>query len=145
MLHDALSHNMLLFTSLVPQGQQVLSPSAVLDLLLHNRATRGFSNVDTLVHTLFDSGISLAIRAVYESGWRQYQKFCTQYHIAPLPVNETSQSAFAAHLSQSVSPRTIQSCLCAVRLYHIRAGQLEPTFNSSPRLKYIRVSGWYSA
>jgi hypothetical protein len=39
---DALSRdNMLLFASLVPQGQQVLIPLVTLDLLLHNRPDWG--------------------------------------------------------------------------------------------------------
>ena len=85
---------------------------------------------------LFDRGISPATRAVYNSGWRQYIKFCNQYHMIPLPASEESQTAFAAHLSQSVSPRTVQSYLCAVRFFHIRVGLPEPT-GSSPRLGYV--------
>ena len=39
---DALSrNNMLLFNSLVPQGRQFLIPSAILDLLVHNRPDWG--------------------------------------------------------------------------------------------------------
>jgi len=40
--------------------------------------------LDPLVHKLFDQGISTATRAVYQSGWRQYQKFCIQFNVAPL-------------------------------------------------------------
>lgn len=74
---------------------------------------------------------------MYNSGWRQYTRFCTQYLITPLPLTEASQAAFAAHLSQSVSPRTIQSYLCAIRFFHIRAGLPEPSGISSPRLNYV--------
>ena len=57
--------------------------------------------------------------------------------MTPLPVNEASQAAFAAYLSQTVSPQTIQSDLSAVRFFHLRAGLPEPPGTSSPRLNYI--------
>ena len=36
-----------------------------------------------------------------------------------------------------MSPRTIQSYLCAVKFFHIRAGLSEPAGSASPRLKYV--------
>ena len=74
---------------------------------------------------------------MYESGWRHYDKFCTQFGVTPLPLTEEALAVFAAHLSQSVSVRTVRSYLSAVRFYHVRAGLPEPALSASPKLSYV--------
>ena len=95
----------------------------------------GLTSLDPLVHQLLDQGHSPATRAVYQSGWCQYQHFCCHFNITPLPITEHSQVAFAAYLSQSVSAGIVHSYLCAVRFYQIRAGLPDPT--PPPKLSYI--------
>ena len=57
--------------------------------------------------------------------------------MTPLPLTEHSQTAFAAYLSQSVSPKTMRAYLCALGFYQIRAGLPDPTLTTSPKLTYI--------
>ena len=122
---DALSRsNMLLFNSCTA-GPTVLCSISNIGSTSPQQARLGFSSLDKLVQTLFDRGISPTTRAVYDSGWRQYIKFCNQYHITPLPASKESQTAFAAHLSQLVNPRIVQSYLCALRFFQIQAGLLQ--------------------
>ena len=60
-----------------------------------------------------------------------------KFNVAPLPLTEDSQTAFAAYLSQSVSASTVRSYLCAIRFYQIRAGLPDPALPSSPKLSYV--------
>ena len=83
-----------------------------------------------------DSPLPL-IKAVYQSGWRQYQRFCHQFNITPLPLTEHSQTAFAAYLSQSISAGTVRSYLFAIRFYQIWAGLPDPNIPCSPKLSYV--------
>ena len=114
-----------------------MHPPSSVGLASPLQARLGLSGVDKLVQDLFDQRISTATRSVYDSGWRRYLQFCNECNIAPLPVNQDSQAAFAAYLSQSVSPRTIRSYLCAIRFYRIRARLPDPTCSLSARLQYM--------
>ena len=97
----------------------------------------GLTMLDPLVHQLFDQGLSPATKAVYQSGWRQYQHFCRQFNIIPLPLTEHSKTAFAAYLSESDSAGTIRSYLCVIRFYQIQAGLPAPNILSSSKLSYV--------
>ena len=90
-----------------------------------------------VVRSFFDQGISEATRAVYQSGWRQYTKFCTEFTLSPLPLTEHTLCQFAAVLSESVSWGTICSYLSALRFYQICAGLPDPSLASLPRLAYL--------
>ena len=57
--------------------------------------------------------------------------------MSSVPGTWPSQAAFAAHLSQSMRPLTIQSYLGAVSFNQIQAGLPHPSTASSPRLQYI--------
>ena len=52
----------------------------------------GLSKLDHTVQSLINRGLSTATQATYESGKRKYQSFCRQFHLAPLPVSESSMS-----------------------------------------------------
>ena len=64
-------------------------------------------------------------------------KFCSQFGISPLPLQEESLCRFVAGLSESVSWGTIRSYLSALRFYQIAAGLPDPTIASFPRLSYL--------
>ena len=116
---DALSRNNLsLFHSLVPQSQQVSLPQVILDLVINSRLDWG-SQAWTYLFTHSDQGLSPATKAIYMSGWHQYERFCNQMNITPLPLTEHSQTVFATYLSQSFSTKTIRSYLCALSFYQI--------------------------
>ena len=93
--------------------------------------------MDSVVSSLFNQGISRSTRAVYQSGWRQYIHFCTQYTLSPLPLTEHTLCQFATVLSQSVSVGTIRSYLSALRFQQISVGLSDPAYTSFPRLSYV--------
>ena len=65
--------HVLLFTSLVPQSQQVLTPITNFGSASPQQARLMFSRLDK---PLFDRGIFPATRAVHDSGWQWYIKLC---------------------------------------------------------------------
>ena len=100
---DALSRNDLTtFLSLVPQTPQVVIPQAILNLLVCNKSTcMGLSRLDHTVQSLINRGLSTTTLATYESGKRKYQSFCRQFHLAPLPVSESTLCRFVLFLFSS--------------------------------------------
>lgn len=101
--------------------------------------------LDPLVPQVFDKGLSPATKTVYQSVLCQYQWFCLQFDITPLPLTEHSQTAFAVYLSLSVSAGTMQSYLCAITLYQIRAGVPDPTLPYPPLLSFPVLKGNHPA
>ena len=86
-----------------------------------------------IVQELLDYGISRTIHAVYQSGWRQYTRFCSQTALTPFPLSEQDLCHFAAILSQTVAWKTIS----VLRYFQIRAGLPDPSLSSFPQLNYI--------
>ena len=84
-----------------------------------------------------DRGIANSTRAVYQSGWRQYLKFCQDQTQPPLPLYEHILCRFTAVMSQTVSWKTIRVYLSALRFFQIRAGLPDPSLTSFPRLTYV--------
>ena len=74
------------------------------------------------------------MQAVYQSGWRQYTRFCSKFNLAPLPLIEHTLCQFAASLSESVGWGMIRSYLSALRFYQISSGLPDP---STSRLTYL--------
>lgn len=97
----------------------------------------GLQRLDQGISRLFDQGISESTRATYQSGWRQYIKFCEKFHLPTLPLTEHTLCQFLRFLSNSVCWGTIRSYLSALRFWQIRAGFHDPSLSSFPRLEYV--------
>ena len=93
--------------------------------------------MDDIIQELLDHGISRTTHAVYQSGWRQYTRFCSQTALTPLPLSEQNLCRFAAILSQTVAWKTIRIYLSALRYFQIRAGLPDPSLSSFPQLNYV--------
>ena len=66
-------------------------------------------------------------RRTYQAGITQFQRFCSNYNLHPLPASALTLRYFAAHLSTSVKHSTIKLYLSALRLFHIECGYPDPT------------------
>ena len=75
----------------------------------------GLRRLDSTVQALISQGVAESTRAVYQSGWRHYSRFCSKYSLSLLPLNEHIICQFAAELSESVSCGTIRSYLSGLR------------------------------
>ena len=93
--------------------------------------------MDLLVQELLDKSISKATRSVYQSGWRQYSRFCDSLGQSPLPLMESTLCRFAAVMSRTVTWGTIKSYLSALRFFQIRSGLPGPSLSPTPRLTYV--------
>ena len=93
--------------------------------------------MDLLVQELLDKSISKATRAVYQSGWCQYSRFCDSLGQSPLPLMESTLCRFAAVMSRTVTWVTIKSYLSALRFFQIRSGLPDPSLSPTPRLTYV--------
>ena len=93
--------------------------------------------MDRLVYDLLDQRISKSTHSVYQSGWRQYVKFCRDHGHPPLPLSEHILCQFAAVMSQSITWKTLRSYLSALRFFQIHANLPDSSLSSFPRLTYI--------
>lgn len=66
-------------------------------------------------------------RRTYRAGIAQFLKFCSQYHLSPLPATPLTLRYFCAHLSTSVKHCTLKVYISALRLFHIENGHSDPT------------------
>ena len=108
---DAISHNNLaLFLSRShPTDPPHSHPSGSDGSPSHRDTQLGLMGVDHRIRVLFNQGISAAMRAAYQSGWRQYCKFCEKNGLCLLPLNEPTICKLAAVMSESVGGGTIHS------------------------------------
>ena len=96
------------------------------------------SRLDHTVQSLINRGLSTATLATYESGKRKYQSFCRQFHLAPLPVSESTLCRFVSFLfSSHLTYTTIKSYLAAIRHLQIIHGLPDPSLASFPCLGYM--------
>ena len=72
-------------------------------------------------------GVAPSTRRTYQAGITQFQRFCSNYNLHPLPASALTLRYFAAHLSTSVKHSTIKLYLSALRLFHIECGYPDPT------------------
>lgn len=97
----------------------------------------GIPHLDSTVRTLIERGVAKSTLTSYNSGKRRYLGFCAQFHLHPLPVNESVLCSFVAFLfSSSLSYQSIRSYLSAVRHLQITNGLPDPAMGSFPLLDY---------
>lgn len=101
-------------------------PTSSARLTRHQETQLGLQQLDDRIHILVNRGIADNTRAVYQSGWRQYTKFCGKFGLSTLPLTEYTLCQFATTLSESVSWGTIRSYLSALRFFQISAGLSDP-------------------
>ena len=98
----------------------------------------GLSRLEHTVQSLINRGLFTATLATYESGKRKYQSFCRQFHLAPLPVSESTLCRFVSFLfSSHLTYTTIKSYLAAIRHLQITHGLPDPSLASFPCLGYM--------
>ena len=82
-----------------------------------------------LAPPIFDQRISPSTRAIYQSGWCDYHKFCAQFGVTPLPLLRTPKLlSLLTFSNQSVSARTCHHQVLS------RAGL--PDLYITPKLSY---------
>lgn len=110
--------NIPLFLSLTPQCPRCSNPKAVTDLLVEQQPNcMGLRGMGKAISDLFIQRLPPpppATTAVYKSGWRRYRLFCSQHSLTHLLVSEDQLCVFVAHLSRSVTAKTIRSYLSTV-------------------------------
>ena len=95
--------------------------------------------MEETVQRLFDLGIAPSTSRVYRSAQNRYLRFCSQFHLSNLPLNEDTLSLYVAFLSlQGVKHQSVKSYLSALRHMQIEAGGGDPFGPGRfPRLEYI--------
>lgn len=63
--------------------------------------------------------------------------FCTQFHLSPLPITESTLCRYVAFLTPSLCYQSIKSYLSAVRHFQIMSGGPDPAFSSFAHLDYV--------
>ncbi len=91
------------------------------------------------------TGIDLKLRSILRNGYRpstsrtyasiqtRFIKFCTLFHLDPLPATELSILRFMAHLTPGVSASSMQVYLAAIRSMHVVNGFPAPPI-TTPRI-----------
>ena len=72
-------------------------------------------------------GVAPTTRRTYQAGVAQFLRFCSRYHLPPIPASPLTHRYFAAYLSLSVKHSTIKIYLAALRQLHIESGYTDPT------------------
>ena len=93
--------------------------------------------MDKVVSGLLTRGVADSTLATYESGKRCYLAFCSQFHLAPLPIIESTLCRFVAFLATSVCYQSIKSYLSAIRHLQITSGGPDPALSSFAQLDYV--------
>jgi integrase len=65
-------------------------------------------------------------KKTYRSQLKSYFKFCLEYSLCPIPVEQSTLIAYVAHLAGRISPGTIPGYLNVIRLLHMEAGLSNP-------------------
>ena len=66
----------------------------------------------------------------YRAGWSRYQKFTSQFHLAPHPITGEKLTLFIAHVgAQGLAASTIEVYLAGLRLFRLLA---DPTCTAPP-------------
>ena len=74
-------------------------------------------------------------RRTYQAGISQFHRFCSHYHLSPLPASPLTLRYFCAYLARSVKYSTLKVYLSALRLLHIESSYPDPTKDSL--LEYV--------
>ena len=103
-----------------------------------HRRELDISSLVGTVQELYGRGLAQSSSRSYDSGKRQYLRFCHTVCLTPLPVSEEILCLFVAHLSKSnLQHSTVRSYLAAVRHLQISAALPDPAISSLPRLTYV--------
>lgn len=63
----------------------------------------------------------------YKNDWRQFEAWCQQLGLSPLPSDPDSVAMFvASQAEKGISPSTLSRRLAAIRLVHLGAGHVSP-------------------
>ena len=110
---DPLSRNNLpLFLHSCPPGR----------LLIDTNPTSPHRDLNHRLQLLQTRSLAPPTTTLYATGVRHYQGFCHAFKLVPVPGTKETITLFAAHLSQSMNPRTIQLYVAAVSFLHHSLG-----------------------
>ena len=71
-------------------------------------------------------GVAPSTRRTYQSGFKAFNMFCSQFDITTFPASSLTLKYFCAHASQHVSYKTLKVYLSSIRLAHIEQGLPDP-------------------
>ena len=72
-------------------------------------------------------GVAPSTRRTYQAGISRFLRFCSQYHLPPIPASSLTLRYFCAYLSSSVKHSTIKLYISALHLLHIEHDLPDPT------------------
>ena len=74
------------------------------------------------VQRFLEAGVAKSTMKTYRAGWSRYQKFTSQFHLAPHPITEEKVTLFIAHVgAQGLAASTVEMYLAGLRLFRLLA------------------------
>ena len=103
-----------------------------------SKARLDIVKLDKIVDFYFRRALATSTQRSYASAQSRYLAFCTQFLIAPLPVQELHLCRFASFLgNENISHSTIKCYLSAVRHLQIASNLPDPMITSMPKLESV--------
>ena len=86
---------------------------------------------------LINQSLAKSTRTTYDTGTHRFLHFCKHHHVQPLPASKATIAYFAAELSNTLTPATVNVYVAAVGSLHRQAGLPNPT-SHNPTLNMVK-------